>query len=167
MGIRIFSHNDKRNKVVDMSDYDKALEWCYNGGTVKTQRGKKLRFEGAKTIKPWPCKCAKSVYQTERKRSFGAPSESWWTPENRLKVAQKCAEWASSSHEVLMLPDPDKIWKTVWKNAVRVETDRPRARHLCIATVEDKCLAFDHATNRVTCCADPAAGVPCPRGPGI
>jgi hypothetical protein len=165
--IRVDANKVKRNKIIDLSTRERALRWCYEGGTLLTFEKRKLKFEGAKTIKPWPYKCAKSVYQTERQKSWGAPPDEWWTPENRRKVAEKCAEWASLSKEVLVLPDPDKILKGIWRNAVVVETDRPRAKNLCITSTVDKCVSFNYMTNEVCCCSVPSCGVPCPRGPGI
>merc|ERR1712048_223743 len=52
----------ERHQAIDMSTYEKAYRWCYQGGMLVTRSGKALRFHGSRTIKPWPYKCAKSVY---------------------------------------------------------------------------------------------------------
>jgi len=167
MRVRVWAERIKKNKFIDMSTYEKAYDWCYYGGTVYTHKKKKLYFKGARDVKPWPYKCAKSVYQTELAQSWGAPDDSWWTEENRKAVAAKCAQWASLSKEVLLLPDPDKLLEKIKRNAIYVEIDRPKAKTLCTASWVDKCVSFNTTANTVCCCSDECSDTPCPRAPGV
>jgi len=153
--------------VFDVSDEEKALTWCYYGGTITTKGGKNITFEGAKNVKPWPYKCAKSVWQTQMKQSFGKPDNKWWTYENRWAVGQKCAQWAGWSKEVLVLAEPDVILKRGKLKGLEIKTDRPPAKRLCIAHNEDKCVTYNWTSHTTCCCHDKRCGEPCPgAGPG-
>lgn len=140
--------------VIDVSSYEKALSWCYHGGRAESRRHE-IQFHGAKDITPFPFLCATSAYQTHlRCRLCGQPPVSWWTPDNRKLIAHKCAEWAMTSMEVLVMPDPDRIMDGEHKNWVEVETDRAPARNGCFAHLKDKCVNYDWKSKTVCCCSD-------------
>jgi len=158
--------------VIDVSDKDKAFKWCYYGGNVKIL-GKNYWLAGAKDIKAWPYKCAKSVYQTELKQSWGSPDESWWTKDNRWWVAEKCATWATFAHEVLVLPNPRIVdnkpeKKRIIRNSLKVKNHRepvPQDK-LCFFEPTDKCVSLNPEKKEVCCCSMECSTTPCPFAPG-
>lgn len=145
--------------VFDVSTDALAWKWCYEGAKVVIE-GKTYEFHGAKTIKPWPYKCAKSVWQKQKKQSTGSPGKKWWTTKNRKEVGAKCAEWTAFAKEVLILVKPGK--------KLKIKTDRKPAKKgkECTKSLVDKCIKFNVKTSTPCCCSNPKCGTPCPRAPG-
>jgi len=143
--------------VIDLSKYDEAYKWCYEGGCVDTISGEKVCFQGARDIAPWPYKCAHRAFQIFMLRHWGAPTNDWWNDETRKMVADSCAVWASRAREVLILPNPDSIkggWSSKKTAGVKVDTDRPPGKKNCVVGFDDRCVTFDASTREVCCCSD-------------
>jgi hypothetical protein len=141
--------------VIDISTMDRAYHWCYHGGIVRTEEHE-IEFPGAKDVAPFPFLCATSAWQTRLKcRNCGQAPDEWWDkPYNRKLIAHKCAEWASVSLEVIVMPDADRILGESTKNWVDVETDREPVKNKCFAHLKDRCLSIDKASGTACCCSD-------------
>lgn len=135
----------------DLSSYSSAFYWCYNGGCVNTQKGKRLCFEGAKKIRPWPYACARRAYAIDiNSVENEAPPDEWWSFANRKKIADSCATWARRSREVLILPNPDRIFEGYVFNSITVSTDREPSRLQCEHDLTDYCTRWGHTLGVAT-----------------
>lgn len=141
---RVWVHADVLQEhgalIFDMSTTATAYKWCYEGGCQYTKSGHKVCFQGAKDHKPWNYKCAHMAYG-----KMGAVPDSWWTTENRKKIAKQCATWATNTAEVLILPNPDVLMTPNTHAKFKVMNDRsplPVANQ-CTNSITDHCLSFD------------------------
>lgn len=165
MRVKIDVAKSQAARFIDLSDKSKAFAWCYRGGNITTPQGNVISFKGVKDLKPWPYLCAKSVFQHQVKKKYPPPiPDDWWSPLNRMRVAEKCASWAMMSREVLVLPDPDKVLQNDTHNGIKVEVDRKKGKNICKSYPStDKCVSFDRDSGKVCCCSDPScSSEPCP-----
>lgn len=154
--------------IFDLSLWDNAFKWCYHGGCLTSRSGRLICFQGAKNVKPWPYLCANSVYQTAMRNANVKVPASWWTTATRKEFANKCATWATTTREVLVLPDPDSFYSPDHTGGIIVETDRPPIprESQCYSSKYDKCTTINPKTQDVCCCSQKCSKVPCPKGVG-
>jgi len=151
----------QRGLVFDLSTRDEAFKWCYEGGCVKTAAGREICFQGARDVKPWSYKCARSTAGLYKH----VDDPEWWTPTNREYLGKKCMLWATATKEVLVLPDPDQVVpkKSSGLAPLEVASDRdpvPDDR-LCLDGLNDRCVSFDKEKKKVVCCSQPNSPTPC------